>query len=186
MSESAKVMTDDELDELARQLRQGTGRELRAEAAEDEQLTEIQRRRRRDMADVARDAMHRGDRVTVSVGGLHLVHDIAKVGTDYLVMDAGDGLVDIRLDAAVLTVAPRAHGGRSATPAATTFRSRLAEHEYLALPVEVVTVDGTRIDGRITVTATDHIAVSGDGFVISYVPIAAVAAVFSSFAPPRG
>lgn len=186
MPEFAKVMAEDELGELARLLREGAGHELRAEAAEDEQLTEIQRLRHRDLADVARDAMHRGDRVTVAVAGLHISHDIVTVGTDYLVMDSGDRQVDVRLEAVVLTLEPRAQGGRSATPQSATFRACLAEHEHLASPVEVVTVDGNRIGGRITVTATDHIAVTDDGGLTSYVPIAELAVIFSSRPPSRG
>ena len=85
----------DEFDELARSLRQGAGREWREEAAADEQLTELQRRRARTLADVAREAMHRGDRVTVEVAGLRLAHPVIAVGVDYLVLDDGDGVVDV-------------------------------------------------------------------------------------------
>lgn len=179
-------MPDDELDELARMLREGAGRELRAEAAEDEELTEVQRRRHRDLAGVARAAMHHGDRVTAMVAGLHLGHPVVAVGTDYLVMDTGDGLIDVRLEAAVLSVESRAVGGSSAAPEAVTFRARLAEHEQTGAPVEVVTTDGRRIGGRIEVAAIDHLVVTDGTGLTSYVPTARVAVVFSRRPPKRG
>ena len=54
---------------LAAELRQGAGREWAEEAAEDEQLTELLRRRKLELADVVRDLAHRGGRVSVEFGG---------------------------------------------------------------------------------------------------------------------
>src|SRR5690606_26592292 len=130
-------MPEEELEALARQLREGAGRELREEAAEDETLTEIQRRRHRDLADVARIAMHRGDRVLVSGAGLHLAHPVTAVGDDYLTMETDDGAVDVSLASVVMSVESRSSGGRSGVPS-TTFRARLAEHEQSGAEVEVV------------------------------------------------
>lgn len=170
-------MADEELDELARQLREGAGHELRAEAAEDETLTEIQRRRHRNLADVARIAMHRGDRILVSFGGTTLAHPVTAVGNDYLTMETDDGAVDVRLAAVVMSVESRSSGGHSGVPASATFRARLAEHEQSGAEVEVVSVDGTRSAGTIEVAATDHIVVVGTER--AYVPVAGVALVFS-------
>lgn len=178
-------MPDDDLGELARALRQGAGHEMRAEAEENENLTEVQRRRRQDLADVARAAMHRGDRLTLTVADLHLAHPVVSVGADYLVMESGDEVVDVRLDAAVINVEPRTAGGRSSHPESATFRARLAEHEYLADVTEVVTIGGRRVAGRIEVTATDHVVVTDDTGVATFVPITAVAVVVSRRPPMR-
>lgn len=179
-------MPDDDFDELARHLRQGdAGREVRAEAEENESLTELQRRRHQDLADVARAAMHRGDKLTLVVGGLTLAHPVAAVGADYLTMETGDGTIDVRLDAAVLTIEPRTSGGKSARPGSTTFRARLAEHEAGGAWLEVVTSDGQRIAGRIVVAATDHIALTDDSGAVSCVPVAATTVIFSRIPPRR-
>ena len=187
MSETAKrAMPPDEFEELARQLRQGgAGREMRAEAQEDEELTELRRRRHQHLADVARTALHRGDRVTVTAGGLTLTHPIVAVGADYVSLQSEDALIDVSLEVAVVTVEPRPAGGmRAGTPGSATFRARLAEHEgQRAL---VVTIEGRQIDGRLEVAATDHIAVTDDAGVTSYVPVTVVAALITRIPPRRG
>lgn len=181
MTGSAKSVSE-ELDDLARQLRQGAGRELREEAAADEELTELLRRRKLTLADATRSAMHRGDRVTIVVAGMSMSHPVMAVGTDYLTLDEGDRVIDVPLAAAVVVVSARSAGGTSGRPAATTFRARLAEHEQEGGSVEVVTTE-ERISGRMDVVATDHLVIqdpSGDRF---YVPLGIVMAVFSRFRP---
>lgn len=183
MRGNAKTVPD-ELRDLGRELRQGAGRELRAEAATDEELTELQRRRRLDLAAAMRNAMHRGDRVTATVGGLTLSHPLISVGSDYLTMTDGSGVFDVRLDAATLTVDPRPAGGASGRPASPTFRARLAELEQEAGEVEVVTAQGERVAGRLDVTAADHIVVADVSGSMTYLPYEEVVVVFSRF-PPR-
>src|SRR5690606_24929311 len=126
--ENAKTVTD-EFDDLARSLRQGAGRELRDEAAVDEQLTRLQRLRRRDLAEAIRAAMHRGDTVTVAAGGLTLSHPLTAVGADYLTMDDGENLIDIALGHALVTTSPSREGGSAGRAASVTLRARLGEHE---------------------------------------------------------
>lgn len=184
MTESAKSVSE-EFDDLARALRQGPGREIREEAAADEELTELQRRRRLTMAEAARDAMHRGDRVTASAAGLSLTHPLIAVGHDYLTMDDGDRVIDIRLADAVVTVTARSSGGMSSRPAAATFRARLAELEQEGASVEVMTRDGAGATGRIDLVASDHLVVEDQGGPRFYLPLAAVAVVFSRFPPRR-
>lgn len=173
----------DEFDELARSLRQGAGREWREEAAADEQLTELQRRRARTLADVAREAMHRGDRVTVEVAGLRLAHPVIAVGVDYLVLDDGDGVVDVALDRVTLGLERRSSGGASGKPAAATLRARLGELEQAGARVTVVTTGGERGEGLLEVVAADHLVVDGGGGKRTYIPLGVLALVFSRFPP---
>lgn len=174
----------DELRDLGRELRQGAGQELRAEAATEEELSEIQRRRRLDLAATMRMAMHSGDRVTAVAGGLTLSHPVVSVGSDYLTMTNGSGVFDVRLDGAVLTVDPRPAGGASGRPASSTFRARLAELEQEDGEVEAITRQGQRVAGRLDVTAVDHIVVADVSGTITYLPYEEVVVVFSRF-PPR-
>ncbi len=173
----------DELRDLGRELRQGAGRELREEAATDEELSEMQRRRRLDLASVARMAMHRGDRVTVAAGGLTLGDQLLAVGDDYLTMASDPGVVDVALEGAIVTVEPRREGGKSGRPASRTFRARLAELEQDDSVAEVVTHSGMRTRGRIEVAASDHLMIAEES-ALTYVPYGEIAVVFSRN-PPR-
>lgn len=184
MRGNAKTVPD-EFGDLGRELRQGAGRELRVEAATDEELSEIQRRRRLDLAAAMRNAMHRGDRVMATVSGLTLSHPLISVGSDYLTMTDGSEVIDVLLDGAVLRVDPRPAGGASGRPASPTFRARLAELEQEAGEVEVVTRGGERVAGRLDVTAADHLVVVADvSGSMTYLPYEEVVVVFSRF-PPR-
>lgn len=184
MTESAKSMSD-EFRELARSLREGAGREMREEAAADEELSERQRRRRLDMAGAARAALHRGDGITIRVGGLTLTQPVQAVGNDYLTMSDADRDIDVLLAAAVVTVTPVRAGGGSGRPASRTFRARLAELEQDGREVEVVTADGLRVMGRLEVAASDHVAVVDGSGTRTYVPAARVFLVFSRRPLPR-
>lgn len=183
MRENAKSVSD-ELRDLGRELRQSAGRELQEEAATDEELSEIQRRRRLDLAEAARMAMHRGDRVTATVGDIIVSRPLLAVGSDYMTMSDESGVVDVRLDVAVLTFEVRSEGGTSGRPAARTFRARLAELEQERCAIEVVVRGGGRMTGRIDVAAADHIALIEDSGSLTYLPYGEVVAVFSR-CPPR-
>jgi hypothetical protein len=175
----------DELDDLARSLRQGAGREMREEAAVDEQLTELQRLRRRDLAEAVRAAMHRGDTVTVETAGLTLGHRLVAVGADYLTMDDGEYLIDVALSGAVVTTTPSRQGGTTGKAASITLRARLGEHEHDGSLVDVVTSTGASFRGRITVVATDHVVVADGSGRDTLVPTSRIAVVFSRRPPPR-
>lgn len=174
----------DELDDLARSLRQGAGREIREEAAVDEQLTELARLRRRDLAGAVRTAMHRGDTVTVETAGLTLGHPVVAVGADYLTMDDGEHLIDVALSNAVVTTMPSRRGGSAGKAASVTLRARLGEHEHDGALVDVFTSAGMSFRGRITVVATDHVVVADGSGRDTFLPTSRIAVVFSR-RPPR-
>lgn len=173
-------MPDDPLDELARKLRQGVGREINDDAATDEVLTELQRLRNRRIADTLRSAMHRGDRVTVTVGDMRLTHRLVAVGIDYVTLEADNETVDVRLESAVVTITAATSGGATGLPPARTLRSRLAELEHEASPVEIL-VGSQRIQGVISVAASDHVIITNPSLPdrSSIVPTELIEAVFS-------
>ena len=184
MPETAKFV--DEFDDLARELREGAGRDVREEAAEDETLTELQRHRSRDLSDATREAMHRGDRVTIRVAGTTFGDPIESIGADYLTMATPESVVDVHLPRAVLTIERRPHGGRTGKPAAWTFKARLAEHEQTRRPVELILDTGDRVRGVIHVVATDHLVIAAGETGARLVPISLVGAVLSRPGPAPG
>lgn len=169
---------DDPLDDLARELRLGAGEELRAEAELDEIETETGRRRRRTVGDLARQAMHRADTVTVEVAGRSLTGVVDAVGLDYLVLLTPVAAVDVRLDAAVLRITPSRTGGHDARPGSATFAARLAEYEETSETVTLLlTAPPGELTGSVAVAAGDHVRIAGGDGRESVVPRPLVAAV---------
>lgn len=168
----------DPFGELAAELRLGAGEELRAEAELDEAETEIGRRRRRTVADLARRAMHRGDTVTVHVAGLTLSGVVDAVGLDYLVLLTPATAADVRLDAAVLRISPAPSGGHDARPGSATFAARLAEYEQTGEDLTLhLATDPPSVVGSVAVAAGDHVLVSSPGAGDVVIPLPLVVAV---------
>lgn len=163
----------DPYDDLARELRRGAGAEMREEAEITELETRQGRLRRRRLADVAAEAMHRGDRVTVEIRDRRLVGTAVFVGDDYLTLETATEVADVRLDRAVLWVARRPAGGHASRGGSRTLRARLGEYEHTG---ETVTVVAPAIPaetaGQISVAAVDHVLVSTtDGEVVVPLPL---------------
>ncbi len=154
--------------------------ELRAEAAEWEQLAATDWLRRRTMADAARELLARGDRVAVHVGGRAAPGEVVHVGDDLACVATPAGTVDVRLDGpAVWQVVERVRsGGRSPAGGAKRFAARLAEHEAAGAPVCLVAGDGAEVLGVIVAVAVDHVVVDCRDGARRLVPHAAIAAVW--------
>lgn len=154
--------------------------ELRAEAAEWEQLAATDWLRRRSLADAARELLARGDRVAVRVGARRVHGEVCHVGEDLACVATVAGTVDVRLDGpAVWGVVQRVRaGGRSMAGGARRFTARLAEHEAAGAPVCLITGDGGEIAGVIAAVAVDHAVVDGRDGTRWLVPLATVAAVW--------
>lgn len=154
--------------------------ELRAEAAEWEQLAATDWLRRRTMADAARELLARGDRVAVHVGGRTAPGEVVHVGDDLACVATPAGTVDVRLDGpAVWQVVERVRaGGRSPAGGAKRFAARLAEHEAAGAPVCLVAGDGAEVIGVIVAVAVDHVVVDGRDGSRRLVPHSAVVAVW--------
>jgi len=168
---------NDEFDDLAAELRRRVGAEFMQESAEIEQLAEQQRRRRADLAESARGAMHRGDRVTLTCQTGRWSGQLWAVGDDYLVLETIDTWVEAHLPSVGLELEPSRSGGRSGSPASATWRARLTELELEGDSVSVVAPQANvEVSGKIEVVALDHLAIAA-GDRRSLLPISMVAVV---------
>jgi hypothetical protein len=152
--------------EIEEHLRQGAGREWLEDAAEDEQLTELMRRRRLGLGDRARELVHRGERVRAEAGPHTFSGQLVYAGSDFATVDRGEDLVEVVLDAAVWTVERSESGGREQSGEPLSFRARLAELAATSAQVRVIVADGRVILGSIDLAATDHVEMSQDGHTI--------------------
>jgi hypothetical protein len=169
-------MSDREMEE---HLRQGAGREWIEEAAEDEQLTELLRRRRMSLGDRALELVHRGQRVRAETGTQTFTGQLVYAGSDFATVDRGDDLVDVVLVAATWVVEAGITGGLDQSGEPLSFKGRLAEVASTTQQVRVIVSDGRALIGSIEVVATDHVEMSQDGNTL-VVPMAQVAAVIRS------
>jgi hypothetical protein len=152
--------------EIEEHLRQGAGREWLEDAAEDEQLTELMRRRRLGLGDRARELVHRGERVRAEAGSHNFSGQLVYAGSDFATVDRGEDLVEVVLDAAVWTVERSESGGREQSGEPLSFRARLAELAATPAQVRVIVADGRVILGSIDLAAIDHVEMSQDGHTI--------------------
>lgn len=154
---------DGDLEELAADLRQATGRELRWEAEDVETDIEVGRRRGRQLSTVAYELMSRGDEVTAGWGHTLVTGKIVYAKGDLAVMETGHAVVSLNLSGPVaIKVVRRATAGGTGTPTggSGTFKARLAELEQTGETVKVVSTHSEEmIEGRITIAAADHVAV---------------------------
>lgn len=183
---SSPESREDPLEGLARELRRTVGAEMRAEAEAVEHETEIGRRRRRSMSDVAREAAERGDRVSLLTSVRTVTGTIIGVGRDYLTVSTEAELVDARLTRAVTVIHSRRAGGSPAGVPSITFQARLSEYEQTRETVTVVAPGlGQGIEGVIDVVAGDHlIMVDRDG-ATTMVPTEAIDLVLRPRPLPR-
>lgn len=145
---------------LASELRQGAGREWAEEAAEDERLTELQRRRRLGLADQAKGLINRGDRVSVEFGGHSFSGAVAAAGEDYATIEGPGQAADIRLEEARWSVITTDEPAESRPGGAESFRAVLHQHSESAHVVRLALPGGDMVIGRIEVVATDHVDMS--------------------------
>lgn len=137
-------------------------------------------RHSRTLLDIAREHMHRGDRVAVTVAGHRAVGEIIEVANDRIaVMDDG-ARVDVHVIDAIpfaCTVVERARaGGRSSTRTAS-FRARLLELETAGAPVAIATALGPdRFTGAMRV-GTDIVVIVAPTGVETAIALSAVASV---------
>ena len=170
-------MSDREMEE---HLRQGAGREWIEEAAEDEQLTELLRRRRMSLGERALELVHRGQRIRAETGSQTFTGQVVYAGSDFATVDRGDDLVEVALEAATWVIESSvATGGIEQSGEPLSFKGRLAEVASSLQQVRVIVTDGRALIGSIDVVATDHIEMAQDGNTL-IVPITQIAAVIRS------
>ena len=168
----------DPLEELARELRQTVGAELRAEAEITEQETHVGRLRKLGMADVARAAMHRGDLVSLITATRTITGVPVYVGKDYLVCQTPTEIVDAPFERVVIRVERRPAGGHTTRGGSITFKARLSELEQTGETVVLTTADaGVDVRGRIAIVAADHCIIEDPDGPRLHVPISQIALV---------
>lgn len=178
MSRARKEMDERPDPELEAHLREA-GRELIEEAAEDEHLTELLRRRRLDLSERAREFVHRGDRIRAETGAHTFSGQVTYAGADFATVDRGEDTVEVALESAVWAVERSDSPGHEQTGEPLTFRARLSELASTSEPVRLIVGDGRAILGSIAVVATDHVEVVQDLNTI-VVPIRLISAVVRS------
>lgn len=181
MSRARKGMDERPDPELEAHLRQGAGREWLEEAAEDEQLTELLRRRRLDLGDRARELVHRGERVRAETGALSFSGRVVYAGSDFATIDRGEDTVDVVLDSAVWALEASDSAGREQSGEPLSFRARLAELASSGEQMRLIVSDGRAIIGTLVVVAADHVELVRDGDTI-VVPIRQIVAIARSSA----
>lgn len=146
--------------DLASELRQGAGREWNEEAAEDERLTEVHRRRRLTLADQAKELVNRGERVSVEFGGHSFGGAVVTAGEDYATIDGPGQTADIKLDAARWSVLHSDSPAETSPGGAESFRALLHEHSASDHVVRLALPGGDMVIGKIAVVAEDHVEVN--------------------------
>jgi len=144
-------------------LRAAVGEEFRRDAEAAEADAAIARLRARTLVDVAVEAMHRGDRITVHVDDhgvegrvVHVADDLAIIRTE-----RGDAYVNLRALTA-LEVAPAAVPDVDVrVGGATSLRALLLELELGGGAVRIVGPGiAAPVEGRLRAVAADHVLVA--------------------------
>jgi hypothetical protein len=149
-------------DDLARELRERVGHEMRQEAEMLEQDAASVEMRRRHIADVAIEILSRGDIVTVIAGDRSIRGHLSYARGEIASVETAAGRVDIHLAAGViLRVDERStEGGRTPRVGSDTLRARLLELELSGRGVELwVPAQGIEVTGPITAVGKDHVIV---------------------------
>ena len=131
----------------------------RAEAEASEREAAQLAMRTRSLADVAFEAMSRGDTLAVAAGGKTFTGRVGYAAGDLMTLETGLGRIDVNLAGPVaIQVVERARsGGRARAEGPGGFRGRLLEHEG-AREVEVwATGLAGPLRGKVKVAARDHV-----------------------------
>lgn len=143
--------------DLASELRQTAGHELSEEAAEDERLTELLRRRRLTLADHGKELVNRGDRVSVEFNGHTFSGAVVSAGEDYVTVEGPGQTADIRLADARWSVLPAEMPVDAKQGGAETFRALLHVHSASQETVRLALPGGDMVIGQLAVIAEDHV-----------------------------
>jgi hypothetical protein len=145
---------------LGAELRQTAGAEWAAEAAEDERLTEVLRRRRLTLGDIAKEMANRSERISVEFGGHSFTGAIIGAGSDYVTIQGPGQFAQVRLERARWSILNA--DGPPVEPAniAESFRAALHEHATAKTTIRLSLDRGDMVIGKITVVAADHLEIA--------------------------
>ena len=153
---------DGDFDEVGRELRERMSGEFRLAAEEDEYWAMKQARRSGTLAEIAYDAMSRGDLVEIRIGEMVYRGHVRHARNDLLVLQ-GTGYLDVNLAGPVLlrVVEKAASAGVGMSPrGAESFTARLAELEQSKELCRFVCVSTeVAVEGRVSIRARDHLIV---------------------------
>lgn len=166
--------------ELVAELRQRFGRELSEEAAEDERMTELLRRRRQPLAEIMADLATRGDRVSVEFGGHSFSGAVVISGADFVTIAGASQIADIRLDVAQWSVIPSGGSTEHYQRRAESFVAMLKIYEQEGPTLRLAMPDQGVVIGRIAVVAVDHLEIADVDDRRLYIPTELVLAVIRS------
>lgn len=155
-SQDPSLGEDPSFREAAQELRSAS----RLEAEEDERQAAQLTRRSRSLADIAFEAMSRGDRVAAGTGDRTFTGQVVYSSGDLMTLEVGRATVDFNLQGPVRLqiVEPARSGGGPRSDGPGSFRGRLLELEGHPGDIEVgspLLPDGLR--GKIQVAAQDHL-----------------------------
>ena len=160
---------------LVRQMDALTRREM--ESAE-HQAAELAARRR-DLSDVAWEAVQSGQRVTVRIGDFEVTGLAIYARNDLMTLDTAFGLVEVQIPN-VDSVGVESQGslkGRTNPHEAESFIARASLLQLSHEEVEIVTVGSiSRFVGAVETVAKDHLALRGSGGLV-HVNLAAIACI---------
>lgn len=167
--------------DLAAELRGTAGREWLEEAAEDERLTELMRRRRMTLHEVMAEAGNRGDRVSVEFGGHTFSGSIAGVAQDFATISGVGQTADVKLAVGVWSVLVSGEPAQRGTGIeAETFVALLKTYEAERATLRFALGGGSVAVGRIVVVAGDHIEMADPDDRRLYLPLESILATIRS------
>lgn len=170
--------TNDPLEELARELRQGVGAELRAEAEITERETHAGYLRGLKLSDIGRAAMHRGDLVSLITATKTVTGLPVFVGKDYLVIETKTEIVDAPFERILIRVERQPQGGHTTRGGSITFKARLSELEHSGEMVTICSADTAfEMVGRVAIVSTDHCIIEDPTGPRFHVPITQISMI---------
>lgn len=143
--------------DLAAELRQGAGREWAEEAAEDERLTELGRRRRLTMQDVAKEMVNRGQRASIEFSSHTFSGAVVWAGEDFATIQGAGQLCEVRLEAATWSVLAVGEPAETWPTGPESLRAALFEHAESGIVLRLSFPAGEIAIGSIDVVAGDHV-----------------------------
>jgi len=170
--------------ELAAELRRLAGDEWTEDAAEDERLTEVLRRRRLGLKDLLKDMAHRGRRVSVDFGGHAFNGGLINVGTDYAGIQGPGQVAEVRLNAGRWSDLPPSEGiTTQPVSAPDTFVGALRAHEAAKSLIRLSMPNGDMIIGKIDTVSADHLEFAEADERKIYVPTELILGIVRSIDP---
>jgi hypothetical protein len=129
------------------------------------------------LRDLLVECMHRGDRLTVSIGPHRFTGTVAEVGPDLLAVQTVGSRIDVHLHPSVpllVQIAERTGTGGHGAPAGSgDFRAALIAREDADEVTVGTTFDLEPLDGRLLVGA-DHVTLVARGGAETIVPMAEI------------